>query len=130
LTGHAANAPPFSGDVGGVCRARDSFVSIRTLGTGTIVVDDPPIEHFINYHEGFANSALRPALPSCVDLIHVTADHYASYREVNAFMARALTRFDKADSIFWVRDYHFFPLGAEMRRQAAAQNVGHPAELQ
>jgi trehalose 6-phosphate synthase len=114
----------FSGDAGGACRARDSLASIRALGTGTIVAVDPPIEHFTNYYEGFANSALWPALHSRVDLIHVTADHYASYREVNAFMARALTRFDRSDSIFWVHDYHFLPLGAEMRRLGIERPTG------
>ncbi|SHH59366.1 alpha,alpha-trehalose-phosphate synthase (UDP-forming) [Bradyrhizobium erythrophlei] len=113
-----------SGDVGGACRARDAFVSIPALGTGTTVVVEPPIQHYINYYEGFANSALWPALHSRVDLIRVTADHYASYREVNAFMARALMRFDKPDSIFWIHDYHFLPLGAEMRRLGIKRPIG------
>jgi trehalose-6-phosphate synthase len=54
-----------------------------------------------------------PALHSRVDLIRVTADHYASYREVNAFMARTLLRFGKPDSLFWIHDYHFLPLATE-----------------
>jgi len=114
----------FSDGVGGACRASVSLASIRALGTGTIVAVDPPIEHFTNYYEGFANSALWPALHSRVDLIDVTAEYYASYREVNAFMARALTRFDKSDSIFWVHDYHFLPLGAEMRRLGIERPIG------
>ena len=52
-----------------------------------------PAKHYRGYYEGFANSALWPALHSRPDLIQVTADEYASYREVNAFMARALLRF-------------------------------------
>jgi trehalose 6-phosphate synthase len=121
----------FSADVGDACRARDVFdenilsdEGIRALGTGTSVVVDPPIEHYISYYEGFANSALWPALHSRVDLIRVTADHYASYREVNAFMARALARFDKPDSVFWIHDYHFLPLGAEMRRLGIERPIG------
>jgi len=39
-------------------------------------------------------------------------------------MARALTRFDKSDSIFWVHDYHFLPLGAEMRRLGIERPIG------
>jgi trehalose 6-phosphate synthase len=89
-----------SGDVGGAYRARNPFASTRALGTGTIVTVDPPREHYVGFYEGFANSALWPALHSRVDLIDITDDHYASYREVNAFMARAVVRFDKADSIF------------------------------
>jgi trehalose 6-phosphate synthase len=40
----------------------------------------------------FANSALWPALHSRADLIRAS-QNYVSYREVNAFMARALLRF-------------------------------------
>jgi trehalose 6-phosphate synthase len=114
----------FSGDEGNAYRAKDGLESIGALGTGTIVGVDPPIEHYIGYYEGFANSALWPALHSRVDLIAVTADHYASYREVNAFMARALMRFDKPDSVFWIHDYHFLPLGAEMRRLGIERPIG------
>jgi trehalose 6-phosphate synthase len=33
-------------------------------------------------------------------------------------------RFDKSDSIFWVHDYHFLPLGAEMRRLGIERPIG------
>jgi trehalose 6-phosphate synthase len=105
-----------SGDVRGPYRTRESFAAIRALGGGTIVAVDPPKEHYIGYYEGFANSALWPALHSRIDLIDVTADHYASYRKVNTSMARRLLHFAKQDSVFWVHDYHFLPLGAELRR--------------
>lgn len=39
-------------------------------------------------------------------------------------MARALLRFDKPDSIFWVHDYHFLPLGGEMRRLGIERPIG------
>ncbi|SDO35126.1 trehalose 6-phosphate synthase [Afipia sp. GAS231] len=121
---HGATWLGFGGDVSSACRARNSSADIRALGTGAIVVVDPPIQHYINYYEGFANSVLWPVLHSRVDLIHVTADHFGSYREVNAFMARALMRFDKPDSIFWIHDYHFLPLGAEMRRLGIERPIG------
>jgi trehalose 6-phosphate synthase len=121
---HGAVWVGFSGHSDGACRAADSVASIRALGTGTTVVVDPPTERYVGYYEGFANSALWPALHSRVDLIDFTADHYASYREVNAFMARALLRFDKPDSIFWIHDYHFLPLGDEMRRLGIERPIG------
>ncbi len=49
------------------------------------------------------------------DLIRGTRDDYQSYREVNAFMARALMRFHKPETAFWIQDYHFLALGAELR---------------
>jgi trehalose 6-phosphate synthase len=83
-----------------------------------------PAKHYLGYYEGFANSALWPALHSRSDLIQVAEEHYASYREVNTFMARALRRFSKPDTMFWVQDYHFLVLGAEMRRLGIDRPIG------
>ncbi len=58
------------------------------------------------------------------DLIHVAAGHYRSHREVNAFMARALQRFDTSEPVVWIHDYHFLPLGAEMRRLGSERPIG------
>ena len=58
------------------------------------------------------------------DLIHVTGDDYASYREINAFMARALVRFNTPEAVFWIQDYHFLSLGAEMRRLGIERPLG------
>jgi trehalose 6-phosphate synthase len=83
-----------------------------------------PAKHYLGYYEGFANSALWPALHSRPDLISVTAENYRSYREVNAFMARALLRFNKPEAVFWVQDYHFLTLGAELRRLNVSRPIG------
>ena len=103
---------------------RDSFAKIEALGTGALATVDMPAKHYRGYYEGFANSALWPALHSRPDLIQVTADDYASYREVNAFMARALVRFNTPEAVFWIQDYHFLTLGrraAPARHRAAAR---------
>ena len=70
------------------------------------------------------NSALWPALHSRADLIRATQEDYLSYREVNAFMARALLRFRKTDSAFWIQDYHFLALGAELRDLGVTEPIG------
>src|SRR5246500_4661287 len=85
---------------------------------------DLPPAHYGGYYEGFANSALWPALHSRSDLIRVSQDDYRSYREVNAFVARALVRFLKKDTVFWVQDYHFLALGAELRELGVNEPVG------
>jgi len=54
----------------------------------------------------------------------VTAADYASYREVNAFMGRALMRFNKPDATFWIHDYHFLSLALELRRLGVTQPIG------
>ena len=82
--------------VGSSGRVRDGsqpFVEIEALGTGALAMLDLPAAHYGGFYEGFANSALWPALHSRSDLIRVSHGDYLSYREVNAFMARALLKF-------------------------------------
>ena len=113
-----------SGQTADGAQNKDSFAKIEALGTGALATVDMPARHYRGFYEGFANSALWPALHSRRDLIHVTADDYTSYREVNAFMARALLRFSGPDAMFWIQDYHFLTLGAEMRRLQITRPIG------
>ena len=115
--------------VGSSGRVRDGaqkepFAEIEALGAGALAMLDLPAAHYGGYYEGFANSALWPALHSRADLIRASQDDYLSYREVNAFMARALLRFKKPDAAFWIQDYHFLALGAELRDLGVTQPVG------
>jgi trehalose 6-phosphate synthase len=103
---------------------KDSFAEIEALGAGALATVDLPAVHYQGYYEGFANSGLWPALHSRPDLIQVTVENYWSYREVNAFMARALLRFNRADATFWIQDYHFLTLGSELRRLGIEQPIG------
>lgn len=113
--------------VGSSGRVRDGaqkepFAEIEALGAGALAMLDLPAAHYGGYYEGFANSALWPALHSRSDLIRTCQDDYQSYREVNQFFARALLRFRKPDTAFWIQDYHLLALGAELR----ALGVTHP----
>ena len=111
-----------SGQSRDAAQSKKLFAKIEALGTGALATVDMPAKHYLGYYEGFSNSALWPALHSRPDLIQVTADHYELYRSVNAFMARALYRFTGPDAVFWIQDYHFLTLGAELRRL----NIGRP----
>jgi len=115
--------------VGSSGRVRDGaqkepFAEIEALGAGALAMLDLPAAHYGGYYEGFANSALWPALHSRTDLIRTSQDDYFSYREVNAFMARALLRFQKPETAFWIQDYHFLALGAELRDLGVKQPIG------
>jgi trehalose 6-phosphate synthase len=115
--------------VGSSGRVRDGaqkepFAEIEALGAGALAMLDLPAAHYGGYYEGFANSALWPALHSRADLIRASQEDYLSYREVNAFMARALLRFAKPDTAFWIQDYHFLALGAELRNLGLTQPLG------
>ena len=115
--------------VGSSGRVRDGvhkepFAEIEALGSGALAMLDLPAAHYGGYYEGFANSALWPALHSRSDLISTSQGDYLSYREVNAFMARALLRFRKTGTVFWVQDYHFLALGAELRELGVTEPIG------
>ena len=113
-----------SGHAGDPTQTRDSFAKIEALGSGALATVDMPAKHYKGYYEGFANSALWPALHSRPDLIRVSADDYASYREINAFMARALLRFNAPEAVFWIQDYHFLTLAADLRRLGVERPLG------
>ncbi|MFL9824509.1 trehalose-6-phosphate synthase [Rhodoplanes sp. SY1] len=115
--------------VGASGRTRDAcgkepLVEVEALGKGALATLDLPTEHYRGYYEGFANGALWPALHSRPDLIAASPQDYASYREVNCHMARALLRFCRADATLWVQDYHFLPLGAELRKLGVSLPIG------
>ncbi|HEX8828932.1 MAG TPA: trehalose-6-phosphate synthase, partial [Xanthobacteraceae bacterium] len=115
--------------IGSSCRLcddpyKESFAEIESLGAGAIATVDFPAAHYPGFYEGFSNSALWPALHSRPDLIRVTDDDYKSYRAINAFMARALLRFNTPEAIFWIQDYHFLILGAELRRLGIERPLG------
>jgi trehalose 6-phosphate synthase len=112
-----------SGQPSETSETRD-FAKIEALGSGALATVDIPAKHYRGYYEGFANSALWPALHSRPDLIHVSAEDYASYCEVNAFMARALVRFNAPEVMFWIQDYHFLTLGAELRHLGIERPLG------
>jgi len=103
---------------------KDSFAEIEALGAGAIATVDLPAAYYRGYYEGFANSVLWPALHSRADLIRASLDDYRCYREVNAFMARGLLRFGRAHATYWIHDYHFLTLGAELRRLGVTRPLG------
>ncbi len=103
---------------------KDPFAEIEALGAGALALLDLPAAHYGGYYEGFANSALWPALHSRTDLIRASNEDYFSYREVNSFVARALMRFQKPDTALWIQDYHFLALGAELRELGVTQPIG------
>jgi trehalose 6-phosphate synthase len=103
---------------------REPFAEIEALGTGALATVDLPAAQYRGFYQGFANSALWPVLHSRTDLIRTGADDYAAYREINSIMARALLRFAKPDALFWIHDYHYLTLAADLRRLGIDQPVG------
>ena len=104
--------------------AKEPFATIECYGAGSVVTVDLPKKQYRGFYDGFSNSALWPALHSRPDLIRTSGEDYACYREINTLMARALIRFAKPDATFWVHDYHYLALGADMRKLGISQPIG------
>jgi trehalose 6-phosphate synthase len=103
---------------------KDSLAEIQPLGAGALATVDMPRAHYRRFYEGFANSVLWPAFHSRPDLIRVDLEDYASYREINAYMARSLLRFAKPKAAIWVHDYHFLTLGSDLRARGVREPIG------
>ncbi len=100
------------------------LVEVESYGRGTIARVDLPEQHYGGFYEGYANSCLWPLLHSRADLTHARAGDYAAYCAVNAYMARTLSGFAARGSTFWIHDYHFLPLGQELRRLGVGEKIG------
>ncbi|WP_051311302.1 trehalose-6-phosphate synthase [Bradyrhizobium sp. Cp5.3] len=93
-------------------------------GKGQVIRLDLPAAHYGGYYQHFANSTLWPALHSLTErVIPCSAEHYESYCQVNAFMAKALAGLGNRKA-FWVHDYHFLPLGKELRKLGVNRPTG------
>jgi trehalose 6-phosphate synthase len=104
--------------------AKEPLATIECYGAGSIATVDFPKRQYCGFYDGFSNSALWPALHSRPDLIRTSNEDYACYREINTLMARALIRFAKPDATFWIHDYHYLALGADMRKLGISQPIG------
>ena len=100
------------------------LAEVESYGCGAIAKVDLPARHYCGFYAGFANSALWPLLHSRVDLLRIASGDFASYSAVNRYMARALAAFGSSDSAIWVHDYHFLPLGRELRRLGIRRKIG------
>src|SRR6201991_2799994 len=54
-------------------------MEVQALGAGALALLDMPAAEYSGFYEGFANSALWPALHSRCDLIRVSDEEYRAY---------------------------------------------------
>ncbi|MGY3698644.1 trehalose 6-phosphate synthase [Bradyrhizobium sp. USDA 3240] len=107
----------------GPSRPLEADPSVMAFGEGKLVRVPLPAEQYRRHYEGFANSELWPALHSLTDRISSSEGDYRSYRKINALMADALLDYRDRDA-FWVHDYHFLTLGAELRDRGIDRPIG------
>ncbi|MGR3762342.1 alpha,alpha-trehalose-phosphate synthase (UDP-forming) (plasmid) [Roseobacteraceae bacterium NS-SX3] len=77
-----------------------------------------------NYYLGFANSVLWPVCHRRGDLVSLDRGFAESYQAVNARLAREIAKLAAPETMIWIHDYHFFPLGIELRKLGVTSKIG------
>jgi trehalose 6-phosphate synthase len=77
-----------------------------------------------DFYVGFANGMLWPLFHYRLGLSNFRRQAYEGYVRVNAAFARQLAPLLQPDDLVWVHDYHFIPLGAELRKLGVRNRIG------
>lgn len=109
---------------GEVSEAADGKPQVTNVGKVTYVTLDLSPRDLAEYYTGYANSTLWPLCHYRLGLIDFHRSQFEGYLRVNAAFAKALKPFLRPDDIIWVHDYHFVPLGAELRRLDVGNLIG------
>ena len=90
----------------------------------TYVLTDLSEEDYQDYYNGFANQVLWPILHYRIDLAEFTRRDLTGYLRVNQHFADELSKVIRPDDLLWVHDYHFIPLGDELRKRGHRNRIG------
>nr|WP_075218008.1 trehalose-6-phosphate synthase [Mongoliimonas terrestris] len=93
----------------------------KTVDLATIDID--PADN-AEFYAGYANRTLWPVLHYRLDIAEFSPAFEAGYRRVNERFAARLLPLLRAEDQIWVHDYHFFHLGAELRRMGVENRIG------
>ncbi|MEZ4502380.1 MAG: trehalose-6-phosphate synthase [Dehalococcoidia bacterium] len=94
-------------------------------GSVEYVTLDLTPEQVRDYYEGFCNQTLWPLMHGFPDRASINPAQYATWRAVNVRFAEALMAELQEDDLVWVHDYHFMPLGAELRARGWDGPLGY-----
>jgi len=94
------------------------------VGNIELVTVDLNKQDFDGYYNGFSNNSLWPLLHFMLGYFSFDRAQYSAYCRVNEFFARQLIKVLQPDDVIWVHDYHFIPLGAELRRAGITRPIG------
>jgi trehalose 6-phosphate synthase len=87
-------------------------------------VTDLSCRDFDEYYNGFANRALWPICHYRLDLADLSGRDTAGYFRVNEQFSRRLTNLLRTDDFIWVHDYHFIPMGENLRQMGSVNRIG------
>ena len=101
-------------------------VTTKTIAKSkqSYVLTDLSEEDYQEYYSGFANRVLWPILHYRIDLAEFTRRDLTGYLRVNQHFADELSKFILPSDLIWVHDYHFIPLGEELRKRGHSNRIG------
>lgn len=97
---------------------------VQTAGRITYARLDLARDDYEAFYVAYANSILWPLCHYRLGLIEFRRAAFEGYQRVNERFAKALAPLLRPDDVVWVHDYHFIPLGAELRRAGATNRIG------
>jgi trehalose 6-phosphate synthase len=101
-------------------------VATKTIqkSSQSYILTDLSEEDHKEYYSGFANSVLWPILHYRIDLAEFTRRDLSGYLRVNEHFADELSKVVLPSDLLWIHDYHFIPLGAELRKRGLTNRIG------
>jgi trehalose 6-phosphate synthase len=101
-------------------------VATKTIqkSSQSYILTDLSEEDHQEYYSGFANSVLWPILHYRIDLAEFTRRDLSGYLRVNEHFADELSKVVLPSDLLWVHDYHFIPLGDELRKRGLTNRIG------
>jgi trehalose 6-phosphate synthase len=99
-------------------------LQIKTEGSVQLATVDMTQTDIDEFYVGFANQALWPVFHYRIDLAHFDRRFAETYWRINERIGGRLRPLLKPDDIVWVHDYHFIPLGAQIRADGFAGPIG------
>jgi len=101
-------------------------VATKTIqkSSQSYILTDLSQEDHQEYYSGFANSVLWPILHYRIDLAEFTRRDLSGYLRVNEHFADELSKVVLPSDLLWVHDYHFIPLGDELRKRGLTNRIG------
>ena len=99
-------------------------LQIKTEGNVQLATVDMTQADIDEFYSGFANQSLWPVFHYRIDLAQFDRRFAETYWRINERIGARLRPLLKADDVVWVHDYHFIPLGAQIRSDGFAGPIG------
>ncbi|MBV9521488.1 MAG: alpha,alpha-trehalose-phosphate synthase (UDP-forming) [Alphaproteobacteria bacterium] len=97
---------------------------IVSAGALTYATVDLSRQDYEEYYNGYANRVLWPLFHFRSDFVEFRRRDLEGYLRVNRNFAAHLAPLLIPSDLVWVHDYHFIPLGRELRRLGMTQPIG------